>query len=331
MFRQDLRQFGYPTDALGRIVGNYTNVIFLSNDLVLVTVNTKTYGDEEPGADEFPSDQPNSRLLLFDVSQRRLVKEVELPVRKASESVASIGNEQFVLLSHAGLHVCSRDLECATPIETHGPLFVSPNGSMVVAGGRGQSEQTLFQTRPLKALAHFPVIAPKVIPGDNCLLVLAAGKLYVGSAQNPEERFLLDAESSGIWPDARFLNADTVAAIQGDQYLALLKTDGSVLRRIDLLKRVSLAEVSAAGNGSRFCLHQVGYTALRSAFAALHLEQTFNFERVNVMDVGSGKSFFKMTWDPQPYVGNLSRPALSPDGHRLAIIRNGQLDVFSIK
>src|ERR1700757_3043111 len=88
-FRSDLRLFGFPTEALGRIVGSFSDVSFLSNDLLLVTVNTRTFGAD----DDTPSDEPESKLLLFALRRRALAKVVEMPVEKAQDSVQSAGNE----------------------------------------------------------------------------------------------------------------------------------------------------------------------------------------------------------------------------------------------
>jgi hypothetical protein len=59
--------------------------------------------------------------------------------------------------------------------------------------------------------------------------------------------------------------------------------------------------------------------------------RSFNFERVTVLETDSGHLLFKLEWDPRPYGGGLTDPALSPNGQRLAIIRNGSLEVFEIR
>ena len=39
----------------------------------------------------------------------------------------------------------------------------------------------------------------------------------------------------------------------------------------------------------------------------------------------------RLEWDPRPYEGDLTDPALSPDGYKLAVIRKGRLEVFDIQ
>ena len=329
-FRVDLRAYGYPTETLGRIVGNYTDIAFLSNNLLLVAVNTKTYGTEEPDADEFPPDEPDARLLVFDLSRRGLVKEGEFPATKASDSIQALGENRFVLLSHAGLHICASDLECGTLVKTHGPIFVSPGGNVIAAGGRGHSDQILVNAATLQEVQHFPANAPKVLPGDRDLLVLAGGKFYTGSAQNPETHFLRDAVGGAVWPEAAFLNDDTVAVFSDDEQMTVMRTDGHALFRQPLLKGTRLKAVCAAVSGTRFCLQQAGQSRMRSLLNGVREKKDYDFEQVNVLGASDGKSYFKLDWNPQPYVGNLSRPALSPDGHHLALVRGGALEIFDV-
>jgi len=324
IFRHDLRPFGYPTEALGRIVGNYSDVSFLSNDLVLVTVNTTTFAAE----DSSPSDLPASRLLLFDLAQRGAPVATEMPVRKAKDSVQSAGNGSFVLLNQAGVQICSRELQCGPAVKAGGPLFLSPQGTRIAAG---RSEQKVLEGTTLKILHEFGANEPRVVPGDNGLLYAQKGKLYVKFDDQPEPQFVLDTASTGVWPNANFLNANSVEAVQADRSMALATIDGKVLFRLPLSPGSFIAEVSTAASGSRFCFHDAGYTGLNALLNFFSIERPFNLERVNVMDVASGKSRFKLWWDPRPYVGELSRPALSPDGHRVAVLRHGFLEVYAVR
>ncbi len=324
IFRHDLRPSGFPTDGLGRIVGNFTDISFVSNDLVLVTINTTTFGDE--GNQEF--DQPESELLLFDLSRRNAPTVTEMPVRKAKNSVQSAGNGSFVLINQAGVQICSRELQCGPAIQTGGPLFLSPQGTRLAAG---RIEQKILDGTTLQLLQEFGANEPKVIPGDNGLLYTQLGKLYVKLAGKTDPQFVLDVGSTGVWPDARFLDENTVSAVQSDRSMAIARLDGKVVSRVPLSPGSFIAEVSTAASGSRFCFHDAGYTGLNAALNIFSIERPFNLERVNVIDAASGKSHFKLWWDPRPYVGDLSRPALSPDGHRVAIIRHGFLEVFEVR
>ncbi len=324
VFRRDLRLFGFPTDSLGRIVGNFTDISFVSNGLVLVTINTTTFGDE--GSQDF--DQPDSRLLLFDLSRRDPPTATEMPVRKAQGSVQSAGNGSFVLLNRAGVQICSRELQCGAAVQTGGPMFLSPQGTRIAVG---RSEQKVMDGTTLQVLNEFGSNEPKVIPGDGSLLYTQNGKLFLTVADHAEPQTVLETASTGVWPEARFLNANTISAVQSDKSMAVAHIDGKILARVPLSRGSFVAEVSTSAAGSRFCFHDAGYTGLRALLNFFSEEPPFNLERVNVMDSASGKSHFRLWWDPRPYVGGLSRPALSPDGHRVALIRHGFLEVYEIR
>src|SRR5271165_2558290 len=210
VFRRDLQPFGFPTDTLGRIVGNFSDISFVADDLVLVTVNTTTYGDEESPE----SDLPVSKLLLFDLSKPDAPEMIEMPVRKARGSVQSAGSGSFFLLNRAGLQICSRELQCGSPVQTGGPMFLSPQGTRIAAG---RVEQKLFDGKTLKKLQEVAANEPKVIPGDHALLFAQQGKLYLKPDDSPEPRFVLDSGSTGVWPEARFLDANTISAVQSDK------------------------------------------------------------------------------------------------------------------
>jgi len=158
-FHQDLHPFGFLTEAPGHITENFTDINFLLDDLVLVTVNNRVYGPVEKSL----SDQPPSKLLLFDVSRRTLLKATEVAVEKATGSVKATQTGQFVLLNESGLHLCSRELECGSPLDTRGPLFVAPEGTRVVVGGNARTEQKLLDATSLKELERFPWMNPTAV------------------------------------------------------------------------------------------------------------------------------------------------------------------------
>jgi hypothetical protein len=324
VFRRDLRPFDYPTDTLGGIVGSFSDISFLSDDLVLVTINTTTFGDE--GSSDF--DQPESRLLLFDLSRGDAPTATAMAVRKAKDSVQSAGNGSFVLLNRAGVQICSRALQCGPAIQAGGPMFLSPQGTRIAAG---RIEQKVLDGSSLRVLQEFGANEPKVIPGDNGLLYTQHGKLYITLADHPEPQFVLDTASTGVWPEARFLDAKTIAAMQADKSMAIAQIDGAILSREPLSPGSFVAEVSTSAAGLRFCFHDAGYTGLNAFLNFFSIERPFNLERVRVVDVATGKPIFRLRWDPRPYVGLLARPALSPDGKRLAVIRHGFLEVFDVR
>jgi hypothetical protein len=325
-FRQDLRSFGFLSQARGRILGSFTDVTFLSDDLILVTVNIKNYGPVEPLFD----DSPPSKLLLFDLSKNALVRTAEMPVEKSVGSVRAIANGRFILLNESGLSVCSSDLACRLAVQIHGPMFVSPKGMKVVAGGNGRTQQKLLDGITLSEIAHFPWNGLNVIPGDVGLVLRQDQMLYAKYPNQPDHQ--LPFLGIGIWPEARFVSDSRIAGFETDNVLAIAESSGSTVFRLPVTQRWHLAEVTASASGSRFCFHQAGYTTLNSILNFLDIDsgRPYNTESVNVISVQSGKSILQLKWDPRPFVGMLSAPALSPSGNRVAVIRGGFLEVFGL-
>lgn len=329
VFRRDLRPFGFPTEAGGRIVGSYSDLNFLTDDMVLVTVNTRTYG-----VDESHPDEPPTKFLLFDIARSSLLKTAEMPVDKATGSVRAAANGGFVVLNRAGLHLCSREMECGPELKGRAPLFVSPGRTRIAIAEIGKTGQTLLDGVALNQLQQFPWFDPAVVPGDNGLIVIEDDKLYVRLPGKPDQALPFntgDLRSNGVWPQVGFLDASTIAALVSDKTLAVVGIDGKPRYRVPVRTRSHLAEVRTSMSGSRFCLHQAGYSFLGSILAFLDPDRPFNYEAVNVMATDSGKSRFRLTWDPRPYTGNLSSPALSPNGHRVAFIRHGFLEIFEVR
>jgi len=326
IFHQDLRPFGFLTEAPGQFVTNYTDLNFLTDDLILVTVNTRVYGPIE----KVLLDEPLSKVLLFDISQSRLVKKVEMSVEKSTGSVRALEDGRFALLNEMGLRVCSRELECGLARPTRGPLFVSPGQTKIVVGGNGHTEQTVLDGMTLEELGRYPWHNPSVIPGDGALLVARDTKLYVRVPGQSDRQ--LPLAGLGTWPTARFINRNTVADFESDKALAVANLDGTILFRVRVKARWQVSEVSTSASGTRFCFHEAGYTAVNSFVNFLDFDQgrPLNFESVKVLSADSGNSLFELRWDPRPYIGVPTTPVLSPNGQRLAVLRHGILEIFEV-
>jgi len=324
---QNLHTFGFLNRSKPE-TGSYSDVVFLTDETVLVTINERVFS----GNVVYPfEDKPPSKLLLFDVSQSKLVRTVEFPIEKNIHSVRATQNGEFVLLNEEGAHLCSATLECGISVPGRGPVLVSPRGTKLIVGGNGQTEQKLLDSTTLRELGRFSFHHPDVVPGETALLVQSERRLSVRQAGQPERP--IPFGGGFIWPDARFLNDHMIAGFESDTSLAVADFDGNILYRIPATTRRNLATLVASSSGARFCIHEVGYTHWNSIVNFLDIDsgRSFNFERVTVLETNSGHLLFKLEWDPRPYGGGLTDPALSPDGHRLAIIRNGSLEVFEIR
>ena len=323
-FSLDLQPFGYIVEKPGRMVTDSTDLAFLSDDLLLVVLNQREW---KKAVEPSLTDAPPAKLLLFDLNTRKVLKTSLLNVEKTWNSVLAVNDKRFVLLNEAGLQLCSSDLRCGSPLRTSGPVFVSPRGTRIAVGGNAQTSQTLLDAKTLQQIDRFAWNKPSVIPGDSTLIVRYGEKLFV-RAPGYQDR-PLSFGGLGVWPDARFLNDETLSAFDyGSRSAVVGRLDGSILYRIPV-KEPWNAEILSSASGSRFCIHEFGYTRWNSIVNFLDIDngRPANLQTMRVFDVPSGKEVLHMEWDPRPYVVN---PALSPSGHWLAAVQSGTLKIINV-
>jgi hypothetical protein len=82
---------------------------------------------------------------------------------------------------------------------------------------------------------------PNVIPGDGSLLIRRDKKLYVRLPGKPDQ--LLPFGGAGIWPDARFLDRNTIADFESDKALAIARIDGTILFRVPVTTRWHVTDI----------------------------------------------------------------------------------------
>jgi hypothetical protein len=250
VFCQDLRSWRFATDATD-VAGNYTDVNFLTDNLVLVNTATEREFASEPLVTDIPS-----KLLLFDLSTGKLVKTVDLPIEKWSQSVRSTRNGRFVVLNLSGVQACSVDLTCGLPVSTVGPLLVSPGGARLLVGGDGQSERKVLDSITLKELDHFSTSVGPVQIGDSALLVDSDQITVTASAKPQYSFFSTDAK-------AQFLSDRTLAgyASRMDQpdRVVVRRLDGSVMYEIVLQAHHYETQFITSISGIRFCVDELGY------------------------------------------------------------------------
>jgi hypothetical protein len=327
-FKQDLTPYGFPTEGYGQTIQNYTDVVFLTDNLVLVSVNTRTLGSVEL----INTDVPLSKLVLFDLPTKAVVKTTDFAVEKGHDSVKSLIDGRFALLNETGVNFCSQMLECQKAIDSANPLFVSPRGTRIAVGGNGQTPQRVLETNSLKELGEFAWKAARVIPGDNGMLLARDDKLYVQTSDS-SERQLPFRDPYSSWPHERFLNDKIVAGFISENSLGVARLDGTILYQKPVKQFWgSLNEILPTVPGTVFCFHEAGHTKLNSVINFLDIEDTrpYNTETITVFETESGRTVFRSEWDPRPYVGRLGSPAFSPDGHELAVMHGSYLEVYRI-
>ena len=108
-FRAELKQFGYLNDA-----AEYSSLGFLSDDLLLVTINQRV----SHAVDPLVTDEPPSTLVVFDLTTKQAVRRALMPVTKSARSVAPLVSGEFLVLSMSDVKMCSPDLHCEKSFPT---------------------------------------------------------------------------------------------------------------------------------------------------------------------------------------------------------------------
>ena len=321
-----MHPFGYPPTKPNQFLADYTDLAFLSEDLILVSVKVRAFaGSVEP----LNTDNPQSPVLLFDLAQKKLRKTSRLPIDLFKDSVRATREGKFLILHRSEIQLCDENLECGPPkaISGDGPLFVSPKGTRILAGGNGQNQQELLDGDSLEVLNHFP-FGQAAMPGDGALLSTRGNELYLQRNGFPDERL---AFSGGyLTLNAKFLNDSMFAISEGEQTLAVVGLSGKTSYRISILPYWSGTDIVPAASGNRFCVHQRAYTVWGSKLSVANDHKTRNVDIYRLFDTLSGAEICHFQWDPRPYFGTTVAPALSPSGHRLAVIRSGYLEVLEL-
>ena len=124
----------------------------------------------------------------------------------------------------------------------------------------------------------------------------------------------------------RFLDFDKVIRTNRG-IVSVIKTDGKMLYRIPVSKNANFV---VSGSGVRFAIRELEYAGLRSLADFGDENGSFNRSSIRVFETASGKKIFDVKWNPEHYRGWDIQPALSRSGHRLAFVRNGQLQIYDL-
>lgn len=289
----DLQQYGFPNLVKADQIVDYTDLRFLSNDLLLVAVNE----DYLKPVETF-TDQPPAQFVLFDVNSKKIIKMDKYPVEKDDGSVGATNEGRFVVFNEEGIHVCSSNLVCGRAFHHSGPVRVLPGGTRLLAGGYGQTQVDLLDSSTLQVLNQ---PAP-----SNLTMRLLDGNTII---------------SDSVSADGLFSNSKEIR---------VQKLDGTRLYNIPVTLGFDTTLIPNR-SGSRFCVLEQSYTQWNSIVYFFDIDDArpHNFARVRVLDTDSGKQLFELRWDPRPSYF-IPRPTISPDGHRFALIQHSKLEVFEI-
>ncbi len=191
--------------------------------------------------------------------------------------------------------------------------------------------QVILDTESWKQIAVFErsqnVFATVAIPGDEAVLLNLDNRIFIrkpGVNDVP-----LKVDDKGTFREFRFLNGILLACLDHDADEAVIAgLDGRLNRRYKVAKAWRTGFLPTT-SGTRFAIYEHGYTTLNSIVNFLDIEdgRPQNFQRVRIIDLASGNEVYRLEWDPRP---GLIKPALSPEGNRIARVRAGIVEVFQV-
>jgi len=261
ILRIDLTKLGFAKDVKG--LADYTTVGFLSDDLILVAINQRSFNDVDP----LFADKPDSTIVIFDISERRAISVARMPLFKGPRAVAPALNKHFLTLTLSEVKLCSTDMQCDRSFPTRGPLWVSWKRDTVVVGGNMRTQRLLLDSQSLMPLED-------------------------------------------VNQEAARISAEQEVAVGADH------------RRVESI---------ANADGHRLMRSEASYTSWNKMMNPLGSlgDRPYNRQQVTVYDQLTSKEMFRLHWDPRP--GMPFTPAISPTGHRIAIIVDGTLEVLDIQ
>jgi hypothetical protein len=341
IFEQDLEPFGLQLKELSKdlYTPDLSTLAFLSDDLLLVAIH-------EPGACRPFRCAPGTAsseasLLLFSLSENKLIRQTHKPIALLYSSIQPTQNEHFLLPDGTGIELCSAEFLCSDTLPISGPMAVSPQGTRAVITDPKTHGQALIDTATLSVLKVFGPNDPFVLPGDNGLLLVRGKKVSLALAGEQERELDYEEEfdpkdARRMWTQvyARFLNDHEVMGyteipphgfVDPRRNLRVEALDGKLLALLP-----DWRDFAASASGSRVWVHESGEPGL-NLLGRISEKHLHDFVNVQVFDTDSGRRVFNLEWNPEPFVrtGAIS-PALSPAGRRLALVRKGVLQVYDI-
>ena len=204
--RVHLGQFGYKK----HILGEYSSLAFLTDNLLLVTVNQRT---SEKNADPWITDLPLSTLVGFDVVKRQELWKTTMAVMKSPRSVAPLMTENFLVLSSSVAMLCSTSLSCEKSFPTRGTITELDADSIKLLKAENlairdedvSNDGTISVSSELSTTSIYKIIHPldgidEPSPGNFLLIRVfdkQSGKTLLSLHLNPKNHY----EAPALSPD----------------------------------------------------------------------------------------------------------------------------------
>jgi hypothetical protein len=194
------------------------------------------------------------------------------------------------------------------PRTTHVPMFKSDDSMAPVLGGYfvvlTLSEVKLCSV-DFQCDRAFPTNGPLWLSSDHTKVVVG------GNLMTP--RVVLDSR--------------TLAPVAGEDPAKIPAEWQGRFRRDR-----SFVDSTSSVDGARLMrveTRQTRWSKITNPLAGLG-DPPYNSRRISVYDKQTGKELFTLQRDPRHYGGGLTSPALSPTGHRVALLRRGVVEVFEV-
>ncbi|HUB17651.1 MAG TPA: hypothetical protein VL990_03390 [Acidobacteriaceae bacterium] len=332
---------------------------FFDDDHLLFTFRMGGLLTRVPG-DPASDDDQEIRAVVLDLKAGRVIRQAKWRMHDRSQYLWPYKDGQFLVRVRDSLFLIDETLELRPFMTFHDgirAIQVSSNRKLLVVETNDpiklqQQEplgpRRLGQLQPVKVMIYplgekTPMDetegnAATLLPltGDGLLDLLegrAQGRWVLRDVPfDGAPRIVADVKSS-CQPSARPLSANVVLVVgcygdADDRQVIAVSTDGAgELWRDRWQNRFVWGWFNSAENGSRFLYESIEVSRPISSFDALYPED-IQAQIAGVYDTESGK--LVLVRDASPVLTAGQNVALSPDGKRFAILRNGAVEVYDL-
>ena len=330
---------------------------FFDDDHLLFTFRVGGLLKRVPGDPEDDDDQ-QIRAVVLDLRTGKVVKKTEWRMHDRLQYLWPFDDGNFLVRERDSLFLTGKTLELE-PYLTFGTgvqhIQISPDRKLMVVEtdepeklrSQAAEPRSLGLGEPVRVMI-LPVgsktpIAESDGPEPTALPLMGEGLLDMLEGKAPGywamrdvpfhgEARLVTEVKSGCRPSVKPLSA-TVVLVEGcyldgtDHAIEAVSMDGRELWRDRWQNRYVWPWFDMARNGTRFAYESIAVNRPVSSFDAIYPEDVVA-QMVGVYDTESGKLL--LVRDVSPVLTAGQNVALSPDGKRFAVLRNGAIEVYDL-
>ena len=330
---------------------------FFDDDHLLFTFRVGGLLKRAPG-DPLSDDDQDIRAVVLDLRTGKVVEETKWRMHDRSQYLWPFGDGKFLVrvrdalfVTDEGLHLEPymtfedriRAIQVSTDqkllvVETNDPVKVDADGSNEEFLGGPPVKVMLFPLGGETPFAESHAKVPTLLPlmGDGLLDLLegkANGTWVMRDVPFDGQARTVAEVKSNCQPSARPLSASVVLMVgcsgDGDdrQVIAVSTKGDGELWRDRWQNRFVWGWFDSAENGSRFVYESIASNRRISMFDSLYPEDV-QAQMAGVYDTETGK--LVLVKDASPVLTAGQNVALSGDGKRFAILRNGAVEVYDL-